>query len=290
VKTIVDQVVRRQAPAKVNLSLAVLGRRSDGFHELESWVVPISLHDELSFAPAAGLSLTVLGMRETVRADPSNLVSRAATAMARAAGRRPEVMIRLEKRIPVGGGLGGGSSDAAATLLGLNALWDLNWPEERLMVIAAELGSDVGLFLRPGPVVLRGRGERVERLEASWEGWLAVVVPSYGLSTALVYGRFSPGPEERTGENPVWSRRVEDATALSRCLFNDLEPAAFGCEPRLEALHAALSGLEDRAVRMTGSGSCLFALFDTELEAKAWRGRASAHLAEGDEILVVQTA
>lgn len=289
-KTIVDQVVRRQAPAKVNLTLAVFGRCPDGYHELESWVVPISLHDELSFAPAAGLSLTVLGTRETLHADPSNLVSRAAMAMARTAGRRPEAMIRLEKHIPVGGGLGGGSSDAAATLLGLNSLWDLHWPQERLMEIAAELGSDVGLFLRPGPVVLRGRGERVEQLSASWKGWLALVMPSYGVSTALVYGRFLQEPGQRAGESPVWSRPVSDATALSRCLFNDLEPAAFACEPRLGALHAALDGLEDRAVRMTGSGSCLFAIFDTELEARAWRGRASAHLAEGDEILVVKTA
>lgn len=283
------QVVRRSAAAKVNLTLSVLGRRPDGFHEIESWVVPVGLSDELTFAPATALSLVLRGGASGAPADASNLVWRAAAALAAAAGRQPDVEIELEKRIPVGAGLGGGSSDAAATLLGLNALWGLNWPVGRLVPIAARLGSDVPLFLQPGPAVIRGRGERVQRLVTSWKGWLVLVVPSYGVSTAEVYRRWRARAQPRPTRRAAWSRSSWRAAELSSQLFNDLEEEAFACEPRLARLHANLDGLAGRRVRMTGSGSCLFAIFDSQAEAEDWKRQASARPDEGETMAVVRT-
>jgi len=285
-----EQVVHRRAPAKVNLTLAVLRRRMDGFHELESWVMTVGLFDELTFAPATRLSLTVQAPSRAVPTGASNLVWRAAMGLAEASRREPAVSLKLLKRIPVGAGLGGGSSDAAATLLGLNLFWELNWPVERLMPIAARLGSDVPLFLEPGPAVIRGRGERVERLTMGWEGWLALVVPSYGIPTSRVYQYWVEGGRIRHSQTPVWLQRPGSALELSWRLFNDLEAAAFSCEPRLKRLHAALDGLDERAVRMTGSGSCLFAVFDSETEAEHWRRQARPHLEQQDDILVAKTA
>jgi 4-diphosphocytidyl-2-C-methyl-D-erythritol kinase len=219
--------------------------------------------------------------------------------------------LELRKRIPAGAGLGGGSSDAAAALRALNDLWKLNWPLARLREMAAGIGSDVPLFLEPGSAVIRGRGERVERLRESWRGWAVVVVPPFGVSTAAVYGRWkaapaspsrstsnkrqcgtgvSPVSECGTGVSPVsapagrrchiapWTAGAKNALELLGLLFNDLETAAFECEPRLAALHGRLDRLEGRPVRLTGSGSCLFTLFDSQAEARAW-GRAAADAA-----------
>jgi 4-diphosphocytidyl-2-C-methyl-D-erythritol kinase len=197
--------------------------------------------------------------------------------------------IELRKRIPAGAGLGGGSSDAAAALRALNDLWKLDWPLARLREVAAGIGSDVPLFLEPGSAVIRGRGERVERLRESWCGWAVVVVPPFGVSTAAVYGRWKAAPTPRPEMNAApWAAGAKNALELLGMLFNDLETAAFECEPRLAALHARLDRLEGRPVRMTGSGSCLFTLFDSQAEARAW-GRAAADGAgEGARLRVVE--
>ncbi len=283
------QVVRRRAAAKVNLTLAVHRRRPDGFHEIESWTVPVGLFDELVFKPAAGLTLTIRGNPSNVPDGPSNLACRAAEALAGSVDQEASAAIELVKHIPTGAGLGGGSSDAAATLLGLNALWRLDWPAQRLMPIAARLGSDVPMFLQPGPTLIRGRGERVEPLRDGWEGWIALVVPSYGISTASVYKRWAgPRPRPIEQQHP-WKRLPGDARGLSALLFNDLEDAAFATQPRLGRLHATLDGLDGRSVHMTGSGSCLFAIFDSPEEAGDWRREALPRLDQGDRILLAPT-
>lgn len=306
-----DGTIQIRAFAKVNLTLAVLGRRPDGFHELESWVVQVGLWDDLRLAKSPELSLTVddSAVRSTVAGDGSNLVWRAAEALAKAAGGESGVAIQLVKRIPVGAGLGGGSSDAAATLLGLNRLWGLNWPLERLVPIAAALGSDVPLFMERGSAVIRGRGESVERLAAAWSGWVVLVVPTFGLVTADVYRRWSEeigkcsprgdsrplgdsssrGDSTARGDSSPWSGLSCDAAGLSGKMFNDLEAAAFSCEPRLAAMHAAIDGLDGKTVRMTGSGSSLFVLVDSEVEAKAWRDSVVDRLGGAVTVYVVPT-
>ncbi len=263
------QSIQCRAPAKINLTLAVLGRRADHFHEIESWVIPIDWCDRLTFDPASELSLRVAGPASQAPSDESNLVWQAATKLARAAGITPQVGITLHKNLPAGAGLGGGSSDAAATLLALNDLWALQWPIERLRPIAAELGSDVSLFLSPGPAVVRGRGEQVETLSNELCVWLALIVPSFAVSTARVYGAWAGQARAGAPRRP-WLHEFKNAAALMQSLFNELEPAAFLVEPRLGLLHARIDGFAGRPVRMTGSGGALFTLFDDEPAARAW--------------------
>ncbi len=276
-----------RAPAKVNLTLAVRFRRPDGYHELESWVTPIGLADELTFEHAPGFSLSIDGHGDELPADERNLVSRAARALAAAAGVACKASIRLKKRIPVGAGLGGGSSDAAATLLGLNRLWELGFSSSDLAGIAAGIGADVPLFLAHSPVVMRGRGEKLEPLPAAERPrWIALVVPPYGCATRDVYSAWTPSMSAARLDRP-WERAHLPANELMRCLFNDLEAAAFAVQPALAELHRSLDGLGGRTVRMTGSGSALFTLFDDVGEAAAWK-KAAASRATGDiEILVL---
>lgn len=279
------------APAKINLTLAVLGRRPDGFHEIESWVMPVDLCDCLRLAISETASLQVQGNAGDVPADERNLAWTAMTKLAEAAGREPNVRIELDKRIPVGGGLGGGSSDAAAALIGLNMLWELGWPRQRLADIAADVGSDVPLFLLNGSAILRGRGERVEPAAEGRRRWIVLVVPPFSLSTPDVYRRHAEmaTPSRRPADR-VWQGASRlDAAQLSARLFNDLERAAFDLEPRLASLHAALCAAGDRPARMTGSGSCLFAVFDEEEEARCWARNAMEVSHDVGQVHVVRT-
>jgi 4-diphosphocytidyl-2-C-methyl-D-erythritol kinase len=281
-------IIHLLAPAKVNLTLAVLGRRPDGFHEIESLVVRIALCDELSFSVAESLSLSVDG-DGAIAADQNNLVWKAATALASESKCAPKAAIRLVKRIPSGAGLGGGSSDAAMTLLGLNSLWSLDWPIERLSGVAAALGSDVPLFLESESVIIRGRGERIQRAQAC-AGWLVLIIPMFTIATATVYRawRESDRVESDSRLSEVLEKMKGDTTDWISLLFNDLEPAAFSVEPRLADLHRRLDGLLGRTVRMTGSGSCLFSLFDSEPAAGTWKIEAEKQLQADARAMVVR--
>ncbi len=285
------QSISRLAPAKVNLSLSVLGIRPDGFHDIESWIVPIDWCDRITVTPGNGPGITVDGDADGIPLDDTNLAMRAAEALARAAGHTNDVAIRLEKLIPPGAGLGGGSSDAATVLLALNSLWSLNLSTEALVPIAAEIGSDVPFFLEPSSAIIRGRGERIERLDHSRRSWLVLIVPPFGISTGAVYRAWSTIAETDMGNaearrDAPWLDPSADAASLMPRLFNDLEPAAFSVEPRLARLHASLDGLEGCPVRMTGSGSTLFTLFDGESEADAWR-RTARGLVQPDVMIRV---
>lgn len=276
------------APAKVNLTLAVLGRRPDGFHEIESWVIPIDWLDKLHFSDAdAQFELTLSGWVDYTPQDETNLVCRAATALARAFDRPRTGRIRLHKDLPSGAGFGGGSSDAAAALRGLSRLWKLDCAAPRLAEIAASIGSDVPLFLLDGPAVIRGRGELVVPLQNGWGGWLVVVAPGFSCETPRVYQRWTQTQCSTTGQRP-WLAVEPTARTLSERLFNDLEAAAFLVEPRLAALHRQLDGLHGRRIHMTGSGSGLFVLTDTRQEAEAWQAEAEPLLPAGSRVRIVR--
>jgi len=297
--------MRVAAPAKVNLTLAVLGRRPDGFHELESWVVRVDWCDDLFIEVADDWSFAVESPQGAgAPADESNLVCRAAAALATASGRPRTGHIRLVKRIPSGAGLGGGSSDAAAVLVALNSHWGLNWSRARLVEVGASVGSDVPVFLETASAVMRGRGERVEPAACDWRGWLALIVPRFGVATADVYREFArqaartPASADAAQTRPadarptlleIWRRISRDKTGWEGVLFNDLESAAFSCEPRLAALHTAIDGLLGCPVRMTGSGSCLFSVFSTEVDAASWASAASARIQSEADIKIVRT-
>lgn len=278
-----------RAHAKINLTLTVLGRRADGYHELESVMQQLALHDELAFAPAGpGIALRVEGDPD-VPADERNLVVQAALLLAEAAGINPAVRVALRKRIPSSAGLGGGSADAAATLAALNAMWGLGWPLSRLMELAARLGSDVPFALLGGTALARGRGEILERLPSPGRLGVLLVKPPFGVSTAAVYAAYdqqsyAPGP----GAGPlVAALRAGRADLVPELLYNDLEKVTLAMHPVLRRLKERILAAGAAGALMAGSGPTLFGLFASREEAA---GAAAAFPDPGLTVKVTETA
>jgi 4-diphosphocytidyl-2-C-methyl-D-erythritol kinase len=253
----------RLCPAKVNLYLKVLARREDGYHDLVTVMQPLTLADELRLAPGQGLTLEC--RHPEVPSGPQNLVWRAAEKFGAATGREPQVHIELVKKIPVAAGLGGGSSDAAGTLLALNELTGNPLSSATLHALAAELGADVPFFLRRGPAVGRGIGTILSSLDLP-PYWYVLLNPGLTISTAWVYGNLdleylahagAPLPAAFDGEQP------EDWVA------NDLETVTLSRYPELRELLAGLSAAGARAQGMSGSGPTLFGLFHEAEAAQA---------------------
>ena len=264
------QAVRRCAWAKVNLYLHVVGRRPDGYHDLDSLVVFAGLGDVLTVTPGVGLDLSVTGeFAAAVPSDPSNLVLRAAAGLRALAGSERGARIALEKRLPAAAGIGGGSADAAATIEGLAALWDLAPAPDRLAALAESLGADVPVCLYGRPAFVSGLGERIERAPPLPGAWLVLVNPGVPLATPQVFaareGAFSaPMP---------WRDPDPDLHALVERLEhtrNDLEPPARALAPVIGDAIDALRGLSGcRLARMSGSGATCFGIFATAQTARA---------------------
>jgi 4-diphosphocytidyl-2-C-methyl-D-erythritol kinase len=285
-------MLKVRAPAKLNLFLRIVGRRPDGYHELETVFQAIDLCDELTFTPADGLHLS--GGCMEAPPTPENLVLRAAHLLRTATGSASGAAIHLEKRIPVGAGLGGGSSDAAATLVALNRLWSLDLPDGRLAELAAELGSDVPFALLGGTALGRGRGEVLEPLAPpgcwcsgstgpresdgkagsclvpdSGSVWFVLVRPSFLVSTAEAYCLYRPAPSDAPAlESFLAAMKTNDLDRLAPLLRNDLEAGVFGAWPELSALRQRLLQAGALGARMTGSGSVIFGVARDEGHAK----------------------
>lgn len=249
--------MRVTAPAKINLYLAVGTRRADGLHEIESVMQSVSLIDEvlITVSDAASLDVSPPGAAPE---DESNLVVRALRAMVTAAGRSVSVAIALEKRIPMGSGLGGGSSDAAATLVGLNDLWECGISRKALEKVGAGLGADVPFCVRGGTAVARGAGEALAPLAVRGELWWVIAMPSESLVTADVYARFdalggAPPESDPSGLADALARG--DVERVGSSLRNDLEPAALDLLPSLSSVREALLSAGALGVVMSGSGS-----------------------------------
>lgn len=265
-----------EAFAKVNRSLVVLGKRPDGYHELETVFQAVGLTDRLVFEESDALTLRVDD--PSVPAGPENLVLRAARVLAEAAGVRARAAIELEKRIPAGGGLGGGSSDAAVTLLGLNALWGLGLSVERLAELGAAIGSDVPFFLFGGTARGSGRGERIEPLPDLPPRGVVLVMPPFPVATPDVFR--SLGAADWDGRPGVAGGGVPDR--------NDLEPAAESLFPQLGAVREALVSVGAEQARLSGSGSTVFGLFP-DLGAASEASRRLEGLPVGSAVRVVPT-
>lgn len=256
------------SPAKINLFLAVTGRRADGFHDLVSVAVPLDFGDELS-ATALAEGFHVFCDDPAVPVDDSNLIVKAARAFAAATGWRGGAVFKLTKRIPMGAGLGGGSSNAVAALRALNGLAGGLLTEAQLVEVAAGLGSDCVLFLENAPVVMRGRGERVEVLPAAAADRLRgrrvlVFKPSFGISTPWAYGRMAAeAPAHYRPEAEAEARLAAwlgSGAAAEELLANNMEGVAFGKFIALPVLLEKLRREFSVAVQMSGSGSACFAL------------------------------
>lgn len=250
------EAVTEPAAAKINPFLRVLGKREDGFHELETLILPITLADGVQAIPANDLRLTVVGERAAlVPNGDDNLVLRAARALQERVDGRPGAHLLLSKRIPVAAGLGGGSADAAATLRALNDLWDCELPLTSLIDIGAEVGSDVPALIGRGAVIARGRGERIEAVELPRTWW--VLVPSeQGISTADAYAwgdqlRFAA--DHGLGDL-LHALARGDAVTIAPLLRNDLEEPVFAHRPDVKATRGRILEAGALAAVMCGSG------------------------------------
>ena len=248
------------APAKLNLFLHVTGRRADGYHELQTAFRLIDLADTLRFNPSAD---GAVAMRHPLPGVPpeQDLCVRAAVLLKQATGHRGGVEIELEKRIPMGGGLGGGSSDAATTLIVLNHLWRLELKREALQQLALELGADVPVFVFGECAFAEGVGERLTSL-ALPTAWYLVLVPPVAVPTAAVFG----APELTRETKPIRITAFFDGLK-QRSLRNDLEPVVSTRYPEV-ARHLAWLRQHCEA-RMSGSGACVYAEFCSQAEACA---------------------
>lgn len=269
----------RPSPAKINLTLRVLGTRPDGFHEIESLVALVDLCDELSVTPQEDGRYAFHCDDPTLPADGSNLVLQAARVLARDAGTNHGADFVLRKRIPAGAGLGGGSSNAALTLQMLNDAWRLGYSPARLAALGAQVGSDVPLFLSGPLCVVRGRGENAEPLPTRLSAWCVLLLPPIHCATPAVYRAFDrlPPPPVRPSLDEVLPA-LADPERLMTLLWNDLEPAAFEVAPALGDLAVRASELARGPVRLTGSGAALFRLFGEETAARQFQDAATGHL------------
>lgn len=258
------RVIRRQARAKINVFLRVLGLREDGYHELESLVVPISLADRVTVRPAEELRVVVTGAAELSREVPTgglNLALIAALGLADACPAAAGAVIEIDKKIPVAGGLGGGSADAAAALVALNELWGCDVDPATLAGIGEQVGSDVPAMLWGRPVLMAGRGERLAPADVAPLHW--VLAPSErGVRSPDAYRWWDelgaePGPDP---ESLLAAAAVGDAEALGPLLFNDLEAPVFAHHPEIGGTKTRLLEFGALGAVMSGSGSSVVGL------------------------------
>ena len=249
-----------QTSAKVNFALEVLAKRSDGYHDVATVMQTVDLFDRLTLETARTLSLETDD--PALPTDERNLIIRAALLLRENAGVEAGARIRLRKRIPVAAGLGGGSSDAAATLWGLNRLWGLRWPRQRLGELATQLGMDVPFFLTGGPALATGRGEFLEHLRLGGGYALVLVNPRVPLSTREVYEKV---PRDWHAE-PAGARRLIEAlrarspVKVAAALTNHLETFVAPVFPAIDRMKAALLAAGALGALMSGSGPTVFGM------------------------------
>jgi 4-diphosphocytidyl-2-C-methyl-D-erythritol kinase len=259
------------AAAKVNLALEILGKRADGYHEIASVLVAVDLSDRLVLEEAAGLELRAA---PGIPTDGTNLALRAAERLAAAAGVRRGVRITLDKRIPVAAGLGGGSADAAAVLVGLNRLWGLRWRTPALDEVAVALGMDVPFFLRGGWALATGRGEKLEPVRGVPLA-LVLVNPRAGSSTAEAYARVTPALYTDGGRTRALLAALlrRHAARVAASLYNGLEATVAPLRPEIAQMEAAVRAAGALGAAMSGSGPTVFGVARSFEHARQLRAR-----------------
>lgn len=259
-----------EARAKINLTLEILGKRPDGYHELRTVFQTLRLSDELVFLSAPE-TLEIECSSPWVPQGEENLIYRAASALARYAKRSFGAKILLKKRIPVGAGLGGGSADAAAALVGLSRLWGLDLSMEELLKVACDIGADVAFALLGGTALGEGRGEILTPLPALAEFWTVIVQPDFQILAHDAYGLWDRRASTSGGE--ASQRMIEaitngDLRAIASCLHNDFEETLFPIYPDLARIKEALLGCGCLGALLCGSGSCVFGIAESFGEIK----------------------
>ena len=276
--------LRLRVPCKINLYLEVVGRRPDGYHELRTVMQAVSLFDELELAPREDAAITLACSDPGVPSGEDNLVLRAARLLQGRRGVRQGADVVLRKTIPIGGGLGGGSADAAIALLGLANLWGLEAGREELTELAAAVGSDVAFFLSGGTALCEGRGERVRRVPCGAEFHYVLVAPPCSVSTRAVYAALPGGltSQADTSTKVLDAVGCGDSAALGRCLRNDLQSAALGLHGQLRELWERLEEFgrtgETDGFLLCGSGAGFFGVVRNGAAAARAAGRLQAAL------------
>lgn len=256
-----------EAPAKLNFSLEVLGKRRDGFHEVRMLMVGLSLHDELSFE--AWPECVLESDLPDLDCGAGNIILKAARLLQKESGENRGALIRLKKRIPLGAGLAGGSTDAAAALKGLKRLWNLRLSESRLELLAAKLGSDVPFCLKSGWAIASGRGEKLRQLPQKKNFSLVLLNPGFEVSTKWVYQNVDSSRKSQRNLSKLVYEALDqkDLELVNKLSVNDLEAVTAAEYAEIGRMRQDLSDLGAKVARMSGSGPTVWGLFKDETSA-----------------------
>ncbi len=255
------------SPAKINLYLRILGKRTDGYHEIETLMLPLDFGDEITLRPHEH-ALELECDNPSLPTDDTNLALRAAKRLVERCGVKQGAKIALTKRTPLAAGLGGGSSNAAAVLLGLKQLWGLQVNDSIFHELAAGMGSDINFFLAGGAALCRGRGERIDAIPCKLSASVLLVNPGFGISTKWAYeawtktaagSRLTVSPSQVSLLPRALAQ--DDLAGVSRCLFNSLEAPSIRKFPVLELIKNAMRDNGASGALMSGSGATVFGLF-----------------------------
>jgi 4-diphosphocytidyl-2-C-methyl-D-erythritol kinase len=266
-----------RAYAKINLGLRIVRKREDGYHDIETVFHRINIFDEISFSASATVSCSTSS--EEIPGDEQNLCMRAARAFQTAFSPGKGVHIDLRKNIPIGAGLGGGSSDAAAVLTGLNKIWNLGASVDDLYPLAVRLGSDVPYFLKSGSAYATSRGEVLEYFPVNLPYWILLVTPDIQVSTPWAYANLHAGngharahsgkPDPESSLKSIVIDFAGSPGELTRRVKNDFEPLVLKAYPAIAWLKENLTHTGAEFVQLSGSGSSVYGFFRTEPEARA---------------------
>ncbi|OPH51254.1 4-(cytidine 5'-diphospho)-2-C-methyl-D-erythritol kinase [Paenibacillus ferrarius] len=264
-----------KAPAKINLSLDVLHKRADGYHEVEMVMTMVDLADRIEMQELERDTIIISSQAGYIPLDEKNLAFQAARLIKDRYDVKQGVYIHLDKQIPVAAGLAGGSSDAAATLRGLNRLWNLNIPMEELQVLGAELGSDVPFCVTGGTAVARGRGEKLEPIVSPPQCWVILAKPPINVSTSEIYGKLNARniKHHPSTDNVLSAIRHKQFDQLCGSLGNVLEEVTLDLYPEVRHLKECMQRLGADGVLMSGSGPTVFGLVSKEAKvARIYNG------------------
>jgi 4-diphosphocytidyl-2-C-methyl-D-erythritol kinase len=280
-----DTPVTVHAPAKVNLILRILDRRSDGYHNLWSIMHTVALEDAVTMRVTSSQGgIRLASNAEGLSVDHTNLVWKAASAVLEHARLSVGVDIELHKRVPMGAGLGGGSSDAAATILGLNQSLKLGWSREKMAEVGQALGSDVAFFLFAPSAIVSGRGESVRPVTIEGGRWIVLVKPAFGIETKWAYQELAAtraGVRQLSADHSELDRRDRITWGqVAARVENDFEMPVFARHPKLAEIKRSLLKRGAQFALLSGSGATVFGLFDEESAAR----RAGAELAQDAEL------
>jgi len=259
-------MIYEKAPAKINLTLDILGKRDDGYHEVEMVMTMVDLSDRLELETLDRDTIIISSPVGYIPLDEKNHAFQAAKLIKERYHVKQGVYIHIDKHIPVSAGLGGGSSDAAATLRGLNRLWGLNIPMEELKKIGAEIGSDVPFCVTGGTAVATGRGERLEPIASPPPCWVILAKPAISVSTAEIYRQFDVRTNQEPPKSKLCRQAIEnrDYKAMCASLGNMLEQVTMRMYPEVARIKACMEKLGADGVQMSGSGPTVFGLVRKE--------------------------